>query len=81
MAAQECLYHRFQLVPVGNSGMAFSATTKTDRPDGEIRFDNVPPGRYFVRVGLGADQDAPHAFMTEVEVRSGETTEVAARLP
>ncbi len=81
MAAQECLFHRYQLVPVGNPGMAFSATTKGDRADGEIRFDNVPPGRYYVRVGVGDHENAPHAFMTEVEVRRGEITEVAARLP
>lgn len=81
MAAQEILYHRFQLVPVETRGLAFSATTRASAEGGEVRFDNVPPGRYFVRVGLGQEPEAPHAFSTEVVVRSGEVTEVAARLP
>ena len=71
---------RFQLVPVERFGIGYSATTNCVVENGEVRFDNVPPGRYYVQIDSG-DDNVANLFSTEVEVRSGLVTEVAAQLP
>jgi len=68
-----------ELVSAENNAPAVSMKRGDDELSGRVRFDNVPPGRYLIRLGQSYCDHSSGVVLSEVEVSAGATTEVFLR--
>lgn len=80
MLLQESSSSVFELISASGEGAPYSALKPHNSQAGQVRFDNVPPGRYLIRVGQFDVDWPPQRVLGEVEVRGGEVTEVSIQL-
>lgn len=71
----------FELVAAEGDGTPFARLGSDTLFAGQVRFDNIPPGKYLLRMGELADTWIPERVLAEVEVREGHVTEISVKLP
>lgn len=71
----------FELVAAEGDGTPFARLGSDALYSGQVRFDNVPPGKYLLRMGELDDTWIPERVLAEVEVREGHVTEISVKLP
>ena len=70
-----------ELTSADTQGPGFSMFKRGEDESGQVRFDNVPPGHYHIRLGQFFAGWAPGRVLSKVEVETGSTQEVTVHVP